>query len=181
MRDAITRQRVALLHPAFTPIATKGIETAEDRLGPYAALRVVQGDRTFAEQNEIYCQPFDHKDNDGDGKIDEPDERVTNAKGGQSIHNYGLALDFAILYDKDKNGTFEALSWDLVADLDRDGKADWQEVVGAFKELGCSWGGDWHSSHDNPHIEMGGHSDYRPLLAKYNAKDFIPGTTFVNL
>lgn len=179
MRDAkVSAPRIALLHPAYRDIVTKAIEIAEAALGPYAAVRIVQGLRTFDEQTAIYCQPWDHKDNDGDGRVDEGDEHVTNAKAGQSIHNFGLAVDCAILYDKDRNGTFEALSWDLLADLDRDGVADWREMVDAFKSLGCAWGGDWIHSKDNPHFEMSGCSDYKPLLQKYNAGQFIPGTKY---
>jgi hypothetical protein len=55
----------------------------------------VQGRRTIAYQNNLYAQPTDGKDNDGDGRIDESDEKVTNAKGGQSAHNFGLAADLA--------------------------------------------------------------------------------------
>lgn len=56
---------------------------------------VVQGVRTIAYQNSLYNQPIDGIDNDNDKKIDEPDEKVTGARGGQSPHNYKLAVDLA--------------------------------------------------------------------------------------
>lgn len=43
--------------------------------------------RSPEEQHCLFIQPHDHKDNDGDGKIDEADEFVTNADSGQSKHN----------------------------------------------------------------------------------------------
>jgi hypothetical protein len=46
----------------------------------------VQGVRTFAEQDALYAQGRTRKG-----------LRVTNAKGGQSYHNYGLAADCALL------------------------------------------------------------------------------------
>jgi len=153
MRDSITTKRVALIHPLLRAEAEAAINEAEAGFPPYIAIRVVQGLRTFAEQDALYNQPTDGKDNDGDGKVDEKDETVTHAKGGQSNHNYGLALDFAMLYDKDRNGTFETLSWDLVKDEDKDGVPDWTEVVKAFKKQGWEWGGDWTSFKDRPHVE----------------------------
>jgi peptidoglycan L-alanyl-D-glutamate endopeptidase CwlK len=77
---------------------------------------------------------------------------VTKAKGGQSYHNYGLAIDIVLLVDKDKNGTFETASWDLKTDFDGDGKSDWQEIVAIFKRYGYEWGGDWKFN-DAPHFQ----------------------------
>lgn len=74
---------------------------------------------------------------------------VTNAKGGTSYHNYGLAFDFALLLP---NGT--SLSWDINRDGDKDKTADWQEVVQEAKRLGLEWGGDWTSFKDYSHLQM---------------------------
>jgi peptidoglycan L-alanyl-D-glutamate endopeptidase CwlK len=97
--------------------------------------------RTFAEQDALFAQ--------GRSK---PGKRVTNAKGGQSYHNYGLAIDIVLLVDKDKNGTFETAAWDLKTDFDGDKKADWMEVVQIFKRYGFEWGGDWKFV-DAPHFQ----------------------------
>ena len=53
--------------------------------------------RSPEEQTRLYNQPHDGIDNDKDGKIDEKDEKVTNAKAGQSKHNAypSLAIDIA--------------------------------------------------------------------------------------
>lgn len=181
MRDPITIQRVKLLHPKITGTVVTGVESAEARLGQYIAVRIVQGWRSFPEQTALYAIGRTVK---GSGaKPGLPmGQIVTRAKAGWSPHNYGLAVDFAILYDKDKNGTFEALSWDMVADMNRDGESDWKEVVDAFKSLGFQWGGDWTGGFkDDPHFEMTfGHSE-ADLLQKYNNRDFIPGTIFVLL
>ncbi len=66
--------------------------------------------RSLEEQAALYNQPWDKKDNDQDGKIDESDERVTRAKPGQSKHNVlpSHAIDIAF---KHKNGK---LTWNLV-------------------------------------------------------------------
>lgn len=143
MRDNITAQRVALLHPKIAAEVATLIDKAEAGFPPYMAIRVVQGLRTYAEQNALYAQ----------GRNGDKRPRVTNAKGGQSFHNFGLAVDFAILRDTDRNGTFEQLSWDTAADYDKDGTIDWQEIVRTFTAAGYEWGGSWRTFKDLPHIQ----------------------------
>lgn len=142
MRDAVTSSRVALLHPAIRDEVAATIDAIEANLPLNSKVRIVQGLRTIDEQNALFAQ----------GRTKEG-QIVTNARGGKSYHNYGLAIDFAIMYDKDNNGSFEVLSWDLNYDFDKDGISDWQEVVKAFKAKGYEWGGDWHSITDNPHLQ----------------------------
>jgi peptidoglycan L-alanyl-D-glutamate endopeptidase CwlK len=97
--------------------------------------------RTFKEQDELYAQGRTVK-----GKI------VTNAKGGLSMHNYGLALDIVLILN---DGT---ASWNTKMDFDGDGKYDWQEIVTIFKQYGWEWGGDWKFT-DYPHFQKSlGHS-----------------------
>jgi len=169
MVDKISLERVGLLHPKIRQSVKNLIEAAEAKL-PNTAIRIVQGIRTFPEQQALYDQ--------GRSK---PGKIVTNAKPGQSFHNFGLAIDFAILYDKDKNGIYETLSWDTLKDMDKDGEADWMEVVDIFEDAGYTWGGRWSSIKDNPHLEEDFGFTWKQLLAKYNAKDFIPGTNYVNI
>jgi peptidoglycan L-alanyl-D-glutamate endopeptidase CwlK len=91
-------------------------------------VEIISGFRSFAEQDALYA-----KGRTAPGSI------VTNAKGGQSVHNYGLAVDFLI--------------------LTKDGKAQWKvddqwKRVGAIgKSLGFDWGGDWKSFKDWGHLE----------------------------
>jgi peptidoglycan L-alanyl-D-glutamate endopeptidase CwlK len=89
--------------------------------------------------------------------------KVTNAKGWQSIHNYGLAFDIVLLYDNDGNGTFEEASWSMIRDFDKDSKADWMEVTNLFKSRGWEWGGDWKSFKDAPHFQMTFGFDWKVL------------------
>lgn len=96
-------------------------------------IRITHGLRTFEQQNDLYAQ----------GRT-KPGKIVTNARGGESNHNYSLAIDFVLT----KGG------YDMTADNDGDGVADWAEVVAQAKLLGFVWGGDWKSFKDNPHFEM---------------------------
>lgn len=164
MRDATSIGRVALLHPAIRQEVAELIDKAEANLPSNSKVRIVQGLRTKDEQDALYAQ----------GRT-KPGHIVTNARFGQSYHCYGLAIDFAIMYDKDNNGSFEVLSWDTNYDFDKDGVSDWQEVVKVFKEAGYTWGGNFNSIKDNPHLEKTFGYNWRVLLQRYNAKDFIEG------
>jgi len=86
------------LEPEFKKKVLLVIEETEKATG--LKWSCVQGRRTIKYQDALYAQPTDGIDNDRDGKIDEPDEKVTRAKGGQSAHNFGLAADLVPL----KNG-----------------------------------------------------------------------------
>ena len=134
--DIHSDRRINSLHPKIRAKAKEFIIRAEKELG--IKLRVTKGFRSIAEQDALYNQPWDGKDNDGDGKIDESDEKVTKAKGGKSYHNYGLAIDVVEI----KNG--KAL-WK---------NPNWDKIGALGKKVGFEWGGDWKSFKDRPHFEM---------------------------
>lgn len=93
--------------------------------------------RSIERQNELYEQG-----RSASGNI------VTNARGGESYHNYGLAIDYALV---DDNGD---IIWDIHYDGNDNGDADWFEVADLAKELGFEWGGDWENFRDYPHLQM---------------------------
>ena len=178
MEDKITLDRIQLLHPKLrTEVEHIYRSQIVPALSGRAICRFAYTLRTFAEQDALYAQ--------GRTRLFDANGKrlgvVTQAKGGQSIHNYGLALDIVLLVDKDKNGTFESASWDDKTDFDGDRTADWMEVVNIFKKNGWTWGGDWTKFKDKPHFEKSFGHTWRTLKAKYDKKDFIPGTTYVNI
>lgn len=170
MRDAISLERCQNLHPSVRQEVIDTITKVEQGFPPNIKVRVVQGLRTIEEQDALYAQ----------GRT-KPGKKVTNARGGKSYHNYGTAIDFAIMYDHNGDGKFEILSWDISKDADKDGKSEWMEMVDAFKAIGWQWGGEWHSIKDYPHLEKSFGYTVSQLFAKYNAKDFIPGNKYLNL
>jgi peptidoglycan L-alanyl-D-glutamate endopeptidase CwlK len=141
MKDEKTLERIQLLHPKLRDEAILLYDEIILALTGMAACRFSYTLRTFAEQDALYAQ----------GRT-KPGVIVTKAKGGQSYHNYGLAIDIVLLVDKDGNGTFETASWDTKSDFDGDKKSDWQEVVAIFKRYGWEWGGDWRFV-DAPHFQ----------------------------
>nr|WP_240688082.1 M15 family metallopeptidase [Pseudalkalibacillus hwajinpoensis] len=110
----------------ITKSAEKGIEVV-----------ITDGHRTEQEQNELY-----ERGRTKAGLV------VTNVEGGESYHNYGLAIDFALKLDDGD------VVWDMKRDDNANGKADWMEVVSIAKDLGFQWGGDWTSFKDYPHLQM---------------------------
>lgn len=127
--DKITLQRIEKAHPIIREELKEQYIEINNKLPRGVRLRFSSVYRSISEQNRL----FDKK------------PKVTNAKGGQSIHNYGLAFDIVILFDKDNNGTFESASWSQ--------DQYWMQVVIYFKSKGYEWGGDWKSFKDAPHFQ----------------------------
>lgn len=142
--DKATLDRIAKLHPMVREEMTTIINECNKVLTGRSQVRVAQGLRTFAEQDALYNQK----------------PKVTNAKGGQSIHNYGFAIDIVLIIDG------KIASWDIKKDWDADGIADWDECVKIFAKHGWSWGGSWASFKDFPHFDKIGFNNWRMLINK---------------
>lgn len=151
MKDLKTLERIEILHPKLREETGKIYEHISLALTGNSVCRFSATLRTFAQQDELFAQGRTKK-----GGI------VTNAKGGLSYHNYGLALDIVLL----NKGV---ASWDNHIDIDKDGKADWIEVVNIFKSYGWEWGGDWKFT-DTPHFQKTFGYPIRQLLDMYNSK-----------
>ena len=166
MKDKITLDRIQLIHPKLRDEVLAIYDEISEALTGKAICRFTHTLRTFAEQNKLFAQG-----RTAPGKI------VTRARGGQSYHNYGLAIDIVLLVDRDGNGTFESALWDTKSDFDQDGRADWMEVVDVFKRHGWEWGGDWRFV-DAPHFQKTFGYSIKQLLDlkiknKVDAKGFV--------
>lgn len=162
MIDQITIERIKKLHPKLrNEVMHMYLAQIVPALSGKAICRFAYTLRTDAEQDALYAQGrtklFDAKGN----RL----AKVTNAKGGQSIHNYGFALDIVLLVDNNNDGIYEAASWDTIKDFDKDGVSDWMEVISIFKKNGWVWGGDWKSFKDKPHVEKTFGHTWRTLNA----------------
>lgn len=85
------------------------------------------GYRSFKEQNDLYAQGRTKAGN-----------VITNAKGGYSQHNFGIAIDFC---KNTKAGAFSDSVW-------------YNKVAKIAKSVGLGWGGDWKSFKDMPHLYL---------------------------
>ena len=115
--------------------------------------------RDIKVQHKLYMQPTDGIDNDGDGLIDEKDEFVTKADGGQSPHNFDLARD--IMPCKRKNDPW----WEAPSHL-------FVSMSKIAKNYGLIWGGDFKSIYDPPHIE---HPRWREVKTAWKAGEIHVG------
>lgn len=129
--DAVTISRIDKAHPRIKELLLNQYKEINRRLPKHVRLRFSHVYRSPEEQDLLFKQR----------------PKVTNAKGWQSIHNFGLSFDVVILYDKDRNGTFESASWDV-------NDVNFLAVVKYFKSKGWEWGGDWKKFPDAPHFQM---------------------------
>jgi len=95
-------------------------------------VQISEGHRPNGRQNDLYAQ----------GRT-KPGNIVTNARGGQSWHNYGVAVDFFLT----SNDGSKAL-WTV--------NNKWRRAAAIGKSLGFEWGGDWTGFVDYPHLQMTG-------------------------
>jgi peptidoglycan L-alanyl-D-glutamate endopeptidase CwlK len=158
--DKITLDRIELLHPALREEAKQIYAEICERLTGRATCRFAYTLRTFAEQDALYNQK----------------PKVTKAKGGQSYHNYGLAVDIVLLLNDGKSA-----SWDTVTDFDGDGLADWQEAVYVFGLFGWDWGGNWKTFPDKPHFQKTFGLTISECLNRHNSGQVIGGTNYIKL
>lgn len=117
--------RLTKVHPHLRTAVEQIISTLSAK---GLTIEVVQGLRTYAEQNALYEQ----------GRL-RAGLKVTNAKAGQSFHNFGLAVDLCPF---------------------KDGKPQWDDHksfvrIGAESEvLDLEWGGSWTRFVDLPHVQL---------------------------
>lgn len=159
MSDKVTLERIEKAHPKVREELGQIFVEINQRLTGRAKVRFTHVLRTFKEQDDLHRI----------GRRGVKGERiVTNARGGQSYHNFGLAADIALIIDG------RTASWDTAADWDLDKIADWLECVQVFKKYGWEWGGDWKGLKDPPHFQKTFGKTTRQLLALRNAKKVDP-------
>lgn len=139
--DDVSLRRLNTLHPKVRDEATQIVK------GLWSSgirMRVTHTFRSWKEQQELYKR----------GRT-APGQIVTNAIPGRSFHNYGLALDF-VLMDPSNKPSYRI-------------NDHWHKVVGAFKDAGWEWGGDFKSLKDYPHLQKRFGYTTTQLLKKWEA------------
>jgi len=124
MKDQLSVDRVNKLHPKVRNAFKMFIESAEGELG--ITLRVTHGLRTIQEQATLYAQ----------GRTT-PGKKLTNAKPGQSYHNYGMAVDLVRMDGNKADWTYDMVKLQPIA-----------------ARYGITWGGTFKSLPDKPHFEL---------------------------
>ncbi len=139
------RNKKIHLHPAFR---RKLAALADALTGRGMDALITDGFRSFAEQDALFDQ--------GRNK---PGDIVTNSRGGQSNHNYGLAVDVypvlegQVLTDKPKGAKkhlaprFEEIQ---------------QAIIAEVEGLGLTSGVHFHNLVDTPHVQLLGENILNP-------------------
>ncbi|MEJ8555473.1 M15 family metallopeptidase [Tepidibacter sp. Z1-5] len=123
------------LHPYVKYLAEKFIEECKNQ---GIDILIYSTFRSKEEQNKLYEQ----------GRS-APGNKVTNARGGYSYHNYGLAFDCVPIINK-------KAQWD---------RTDLYEKMGQLgKSIGLEWGGDFKIFKDMPHFQWRGGLKIKDLL-----------------
>lgn len=145
------------LYPPFAAALTDLLAAA---LAQGAQFFVISGFRTYGEQTALWQQ----------GRT-APGRIVTNAMGGQSAHNFGIAADLC------RDGF-----------VDRAGlQPDWKpEAYEILRELapkhGLVWGGSWRFA-DNPHVQLPNYvtsAQLQPLRAEYERAGLLGVFTYLD-
>lgn len=144
-KKIIVKDKRALsnLHPTVALMADVFIRNANAKYQGNLQIKVISTLRDWAEQQAIYDQ----------GRT-KPGRIVSNARPGDSIHNWGCAIDLGVF----KNGIY-------IDNSDpSDAKKVYQDIKDIAKDIGFVWGGDFKTIKDFPHFEYTG---------KYTSKEFI--------
>jgi peptidoglycan L-alanyl-D-glutamate endopeptidase CwlK len=126
--DARSEANIRTLVPAAQKAARAFLTAAISALAKYGeSVRIISGTRTYAEQDAIYAH----------GRT-APGRIVTNARGGFSNHNFGIAWDVGIF----RNGEYlsESPHYQILAQL------------GEGQGLDC--GAFWPAMTDEPHYQL---------------------------
>lgn len=91
--------------------------------------KIISGNRSWAEQDGLYAIGRTTQLNRG---------KVTNARGGFSNHNFGIAWDIGIF----ENGAYRPES------------PRYAQAGKIGRDQGLEWGGDWKSIQDEPHFNL---------------------------
>ncbi|WP_309720830.1 M15 family metallopeptidase [Armatimonas sp.] len=89
--------------------------------------KIISANRTWAEQDALYAK----------GRT-KPGPKVTNARGGQSNHNYQIAVDIGLFKDGDY----------------LEESSHYKKVGPLGEALGLEWGGRWKDFPDTPHYQI---------------------------
>lgn len=122
--DLRSEKNIETLLPAVQPVARALVQKAAQN---GIQIKILSALRTYAEQDALYAQ----------GRT-APGAKVTNARGGYSNHNFGIAFDV---------GVFEGNRY-----LAESAKYKAVGVLGM--ELGLEWGGNWKTIVDQPHFQL---------------------------
>lgn len=130
LNTLLSRSKKNMAKGTYKAVRNAALKVIKDAYKEGINVQISEGYRSNTRQTELYQQGRTKS-----GNI------VTNARAGQSYHNYGVAVDyFLTTHDGSK------AIWIV--------NNDWRRVASIAKSYGFEWGGDWTSFKDYPHLQM---------------------------
>lgn len=139
--DKITLERIKTAHPKVRAELEAQYIECNELLPTNCTLRFAFVYRSPQEQDALFNKR----------------PKVTNARGWQSIHNYGLAFDIVLIVDGKAVWTVNK---------------EWKQVADYFKSKGWEWGGDWKSFKDAPHFQKAFGLTWQQMKARIDSGKF---------
>lgn len=118
--DTHSNNRIQKLHPGIRAKTIELINRAQDELNINLRINVDGNYRNDSDQLKLYCNDKNTGICEGVAKWDNTGDWKSNAKPGESYHNYGLAIDFS---DIKNNGTISHTT-------------DWAKVAAIAQKIG---------------------------------------------
>lgn len=119
---------------AYPPFLERLVALLDDAIRQQRAYWVIDLHRSYARSDELFEQ----------GRT-KPGPKVTNARGGQSAHNFGIAADLVL------DGYMERVG------LQPDYRPAAYDLLGFLcPKHGLVWGGNWQFK-DLPHVQLPGY------------------------
>jgi peptidoglycan L-alanyl-D-glutamate endopeptidase CwlK len=139
--DSRSEQNIRTLHIPVQQAARRALQSLA---AAGITAKIISGTRTYAEQDALF--------EIGRSK---PGNRVTNARGGESNHNFGLAWDIGIWVDGFYDGKRTPRDNALEKKADDQYKSASSAILG-LAIAGLEWGGNWTNLKDFPHYQLAG-------------------------
>jgi len=148
--DSRSQKTLDTLHPKVRQRFTDFVIEAQAMAAEFGVeYKAICGLRTFPEQDALYARGRTVKG-----------AKVTNAKAGQSYHNYGLAIDMGVFRDEKYLDAEEPKTADIVH----------KRAGGIAEKHGLTWGGTFKGLFDAPHFEFSKDLPIQTLLERHNKK-----------
>lgn len=131
--QARNEAQLATLQAGFMPLVRRHIQLAAQR---GITLVITQSNRTNAEQDALYAR----------GRNGDTRPKVTNAQGGESWHNYGLAVDYAVYNPRTRKTEIPPPPGSAISEI-------WGVVGAIGVGIGLNWGKNSINKDDMCHFD----------------------------
>ena len=135
--DSVSESNIITLIPKAQIKARKFLKITKDN---NLDIRILSGTRTYEEQDNLYQH----------GRNGSTQPIITNARGGQSNHNFGIAWDIGVF----QNGNYVGNDSPYIS---------FASIVLPLMNT-IEWGGNWISFKDYPHYQLKPVSDNETVI-----------------